>query len=297
MEINEEVKTALNEGKPVVSLESTIITHGMPYPENVTTALEVEEIVREQGAVPATIAIMDGRIKIGLTEDEIRSLGSSEDVYKTSIRDLPRVLSAGAAGGTTVAATAYAASDAGIRFFATGGIGGVHRGAAETYDVSADLNALAKCDICVVSAGVKSILDVPKTLEYLETLGVPVYGYETERFPGFYVRETESFVESVTKEELVRLLDTKKTLGLKHAVLVGVPVPEGSDLKSDFIDDTISEALSLANRSGITGKDVTPFLLSKIEEKTGGKSLETNIALIKNNAKTAAAVAAGYYRR
>lgn len=295
LRINEEVKAALDESKPIVALESTIISHGMPYPDNVSMALEVEELIRKEGAVPATIAVMDGNICIGLSEEEIRRLGNSEDAIKTSIRDLPRVLAEKKVGATTVAATAYCADLAGIRFFATGGLGGVHRGAEETYDISADLSTLANCNICIVSAGVKSILDIPKTLEYMETLGIPVYGYETDRYPGFYVRDSGQPVEQISKDELVGLLKTKEELGLTRSVVVGVPVPEESELDPNLIEKTISDALLEANRSGISGKDVTPFLLSKVKDKTGGESLKTNIALMKNNAKTAADIAVAYH--
>ncbi|HET7578497.1 MAG TPA: pseudouridine-5'-phosphate glycosidase [Bacillales bacterium] len=295
IKVNEEVQSALAESRPVVALESTIISHGMPYPDNIRMALEVEDLIRKQGAVPATIAIMDGQIRVGLSKEEIERLGNSEEVYKTSIRDFPRVLSAKMMGATTVAATAYAASKAGIRFFATGGLGGVHRDVPETFDVSADLMALAKSNICLVSAGAKSILDIPKTLEYLETLGVPVYGYETDHYPGFYVRNSGQQVEKVSHSELVDLLKVKEQMDFEGAVVVGVPVPEESELDPDLVEKTINDALLQANRAGITGKEVTPFLLSKMEEKTGGESLKTNIALMKNNATTAAKIAAAYY--
>lgn len=295
LKIGQEVQTALNEGKPVVALESTIISHGFPYPENMKLALEVEETIREQGAVPATIAVLDGKICVGLTKDEIETLATSPEAYKASIHDLPRVLSGKLIGATTVAATAYIAHLAGIRFFATGGLGGVHRGVNETYDISADLPTLAKTKVCVVSAGVKSILDVPKTVEYLETLGVPVYGYETDRYPGFYTRDTGITVERIDKEALVQLLKTQDQLDLDYAVSVVVPIPEKDELDPELIEKTIQDALQEAERSGISGKKVTPYLLSKIKERTNGTSVGANISLMKNNAKVAAQIAVGYH--
>ncbi|MGO0062855.1 pseudouridine-5'-phosphate glycosidase [Brevibacillus fluminis] len=296
-QIHDEVKAALAEGKAVVALESTIVSHGMPYPDNVKMQLEVHELIRELGAVPATIALMDGRICIGLDDDQIERLGTAQGVVKTSVRDIPRVLSANQIGATTVAATAYAADQAGIRFFATGGLGGVHRGAAETFDISADLPALAQYDVCVFSSGVKSILDIPKTLEYLETSGVPVYGFETDRYPGFYVRDSGQPIESVDAEGLVALLRTKEQLGLKHSVAVAVPIPAEHELDREKMEATIHTALKEADAAGIAGKPVTPFLLSKIKESTGGTSLASNIALMKNNAAVAAKIAVAFHAR
>jgi len=294
LEIREEAAAALAAGKPVVALESTIISHGMPHPENVATALEVERIVRENGATPATIAILDGKIRVGLTPDEIERLGSGRKVHKATIRDIPKLLALNLEGATTVAATAYAAQLAGIRFFATGGLGGVHRGASETFDISADLTAMASLNVCIFSAGVKSILDIPKTLELMETLGIAVYGYETDRFPGFYVRDTGYPVEKIGPDELVKLLKVKEKLGLGGCVSVNVPVPAEHELDPELVEATIASALEEAHRKGISGKEVTPFLLARIKESTGGRSLAANIALVKNNAATAARVAAAF---
>ncbi len=296
LKINEEVSAALAAGKPVVALESTIISHGMPYPDNVSMALDVEQLIRENGAVPATIAILDGKIHIGLNKEEIERLGTDKNVFKASFRDFPKVLALNMMGATTVAATAYAAELAGIKFFATGGLGGVHRGVNETYDISADLTTMASLNICIVSAGVKSILDIPKTLEYLETIGVAVYGYETDRYPGFYVRDSGNPVEKIGKDELVKLLKVKEKLGLKGCVSVNVPIPEEAELDPQLVESTISKALEEAEGLGISGKAVTPFLLSRIKESTKGQSLQSNIKLMKNNAKTAAQIAAAYHR-
>ncbi|MFD1020718.1 pseudouridine-5'-phosphate glycosidase [Thalassobacillus hwangdonensis] len=291
MQYSDEVLDAIIHKKPVVALESTIISHGMPYPDNVSMAIEVEDIIRNEGAVPATIALMDGQIKVGLTKDEIERLATEEGVIKTSIRDLPGVLAKKQTGATTVATTAYAAQQAGLHFFATGGLGGVHRGVADHMDISADLVALSKCNICIVSAGVKSILDIPKTLEFLETLGVPVYGYETDRYPGFYFRETEHEVPSITKEELAKIMKIKHHLSLEQAVHVAVPVPDADAMDRDHIQSIIDHALTEADQRGITGKDITPFLLGHIKDATAGESLKANIALMKNNAKVAAQLA------
>ncbi|MFA1821508.1 pseudouridine-5'-phosphate glycosidase [Virgibacillus oceani] len=296
LKINEEVQTALDEGKPVVALESTIISHGFPYPQNVELAMEVEKTIREEGAIPATIAIIDGHIHVGLTEDEIELLGKSPDAFKTSIHDIPKVLSSKQTGATTVAATMYAAELAGLRFFATGGLGGVHYGVNESYDISADLLTLAKTKVCVVSAGVKSILDIPKTVEYLETNGVPVYGYETDKYPSFYTRDSGLPVQKIDKQSLVQLLKTQDDLNMNHAVSVVVPIPEEEELEPEVIDKTIKEALKEADENGISGKQVTPFLLSRIKDQTEGKSVKANFALMINNARTAAQIAKEYYK-
>lgn len=295
LEIQEEIAEALKSGKPVVALESTIISHGMPHPENVAMALEVERLVRENGAIPATIAILDGKIRIGLNRSQIERLGSGRNIYKATVRDIPKLLALNIPGATTVAATAYAAQLAGIQFFATGGLGGVHRGVNETFDISADLAAMASLNVCIFSAGVKSILDIPKTLELMETLGIAVYGYETDRFPGFYVRDTGCPVEKIGKEELVKLLRVKEKLGLGGCVSVNVPVPEQDELDPQLVESTIARALQEADDQGISGKAVTPFLLARIKESTGGQSLRANISLVRNNAITAARVAAAYY--
>lgn len=296
LKVSPEVQRALDEGRPVVALESTIISHGFPYPENVKMAKEVESVIRENGAVPATIAILDGKICVGLSEDEINVLATSPNAFKASYRDLPRVLAGKMIGATTVATTAYAAHLAGIRFFATGGLGGVHRGVNETFDISADLPTLTKTKVCVVSSGVKSILDVPKTVEYLETLGVPVYGYETDRYPAFYTRDAGIPVEKIAKDELVQLLKTQDQLDLDYAVSLTVPIPEEDALDPDFIEKTIADAIREAEQKGISGKAATPFLLATIKEKSGGKSVDANIALVKNNAKVAAQLAVSYHQ-
>jgi len=297
LSVSEEIQSAIKEGKPVVALESTIISHGMPYPENVKMALEVEQLIRDEGAIPATVAILDGKIKVGLTKEEIERLADAEKVVKASIRDIPSILAKGIIGATTVASTAFAANLAGVRFFATGGLGGVHREVAETLDISADLMALANCDVCVVSAGVKTILDIPKTLEALETLGVPVYGYETDYYPGFYYRHTDLKVERVTKEELAKALHIKDKLQLRQCVHVAVPIPEEHAIDKHFIESIIENALQEAKTQNVTGKHVTPFLLSKIKDQTAGTSLKSNIALMKNNAKVAAQLAVEFSKR
>jgi pseudouridylate synthase len=296
LDINEEVAAAKAAGKPVVALESTIISHGMPYPINVQTAREVEAIVREGGAVPATIAILNGRIKIGLTEEELIYLGKPENrpsIAKVSRRDLAYVLSHGQNGATTVAATMICAQLAGIEVFVTGGIGGVHRGAAETMDISADLTELAHTNVAVVCAGAKSILDLGLTLEYLETHGVPVAGYQTEHFPAFYSR-TSGYQANFTLNdaaEAANFIRIQWNLGLDGGVIIANPVPEADAFAADEIEDVILRALTDAESQHIHGKDVTPFLLDRVKELTGGKSLETNVALVKNNARVGTAIA------
>ncbi|KGP73695.1 pseudouridine-5'-phosphate glycosidase [Pontibacillus yanchengensis] len=295
LHVSNEIREAFIEQKPIVALESTIISHGLPYPDNKEVALRIHDIVREEGAVPATIAIIDGQLKVGLDEEDIERLATEEGVVKTSIRDLPGVLTKRQTGSTTVATTSYAASQAGIRFFATGGIGGVHRDFPNSMDVSNDLNTLAKSNICVVSAGIKSILDVPNTLEMFETLGVPVYGYETTRYPGFYTTDSGITVETISKEEAASLMRTKDHLTLDQSVHIAVPVPEEEAIDPDWMHSIILEALQEANNQHVTGKDITPFLLKTIHEKTNGQSVKANIALIKNNAKIAAQIANNYY--
>jgi len=297
LRLSDEIQEAIIEKKPIVALESTIISHGMPYPDNVEMALSVEEIIREEGAVPATIAVLDGYIKVGLSQEEIERLSEEDHVVKTSIRDLPGVLAKHKTGATTVATTSYAAKQAGIRFFATGGLGGVHRGVAEHLDISNDLVTLAQSNMCVFSAGVKSILDVKKTLEMLETLGVPVYGYETTKYPGFYTRESGIDVESITQDEIAELMKTKDHLVLNQSVHIAVPAPEQYALSQSHIQEIINEALTEADEQGITGKQITPFLLSSIKEKTSGDSLKANIELVKNNARIAAQTASKYHSK
>ena len=293
IDIKTDVKTALKEGKPVVALESTIIAHGMPYPQNVKTALEVEKIIRDNGAIPATIAILDGRIKVGLTEEEIEKLGSAKDVYKVSRRDMPYVLSKGLNGATTVASTMIIANLAGIKVFVTGGIGGVHRGAEKTFDISADLQELAQTNVAVVCAGAKSILDLGLTLEYLETFGVPVIGFKTEEFPAFFTRESGHKVDySVDGPvELSNIIKTKWDLGLNGGLVVANPIPKEYAMDKNIIDKAIEGALKEAEERGIVGKDTTPFLLEKIKDITEGESLKSNIQLVFNNAKVGAGLA------
>ncbi|MCG6794785.1 pseudouridine-5'-phosphate glycosidase [Geobacillus sp. YHL] len=290
---SEEVAQAKAEKKPIVALESTIISHGMPYPENVQTAKAVEQIIRDRGAVPATIAILNGKIKIGLTEDELEQLGTSRDVEKVSRRDLPYVVAMKKHGATTVAGTMICAEMAGIRVFATGGIGGVHRGAEQTMDISADLQELARTNVAVVCAGAKSILDLGLTLEYLETHGVPVIGYQTDVLPAFYSRTSPFRVDYRldSVEEIAQFLETKWKLGLNGGVVIANPVPKEEELEESYITAIIEQALKEAEKQHITGKSVTPFLLDRVKTLTGGKSLQANIALVKNNAALAADLA------
>ncbi|MCT4585935.1 MAG: pseudouridine-5'-phosphate glycosidase [Peptostreptococcaceae bacterium] len=291
--IKEEVKEALKANKPVVALESTIISHGMPYPKNVETALKVESIIRENGAIPATIAILNGVIKIGLTKEEIDHLGKSDNVIKASRRDLPFIISKKLDGATTVASTMIGASLAGIKIFATGGIGGVHRGAQQTFDISADLEELSKTDVAVVCAGAKSILDIGLTLEYLETNGVPVVGYKTKELPAFYTIKSGFDVDYKvdSEEELAKALKAKWDLELNGGVVVANPIPEEYSMDYDEITKTINDAVKEAEENGIKGKESTPFLLSKIKDITKGKSLDANIELVYNNARLGAKLA------
>ena len=294
LNLKEEVALALKEGRPVVALESTIISHGMPYPKNVETALKVEEIIRENGAVPATIAIIDGMLKVGLTEEEIELLGKKgEDVIKTSRRDIPFIIAGKKDGATTVAATMIIADLAGIKIFATGGIGGVHRGAQESFDISADLEELASTDVAVVCAGAKSILDIGLTLEYLETAGVPVIGFDTYELPAFYTRKSGFNVDynMDSPSEIARVLKAKWDLELKGGVVVANPIPEEFEMDYDVINGAIQAALKESVEKGIAGKDSTPFLLAKVKEITGGDSLDSNIELVYNNAKVGAQIA------
>ena len=294
LEISPEVKAALDAGKPVVALESTIISHGMPYPQNVETALNVERIIRENGAVPATIAIIGGKLKAGLSRDEIEYLGKKGyAVTKASRRDLPVLIARGEDGATTVATTMIIAAMAGIRVFATGGIGGVHRGAEVTMDISADLEELAMTPVMVVCAGAKSILDLGLTLEYLETKGVPVIGYQTEELPAFYTRKSGFGVDYRldTPGEIAAAFRAKLDMGLKGGMLVTNPIPEEYSMDPDVINKAIDEAIEEANAQGIKGKQTTPFLLAKIKDITGGDSLASNIRLVYNNAALAAQVA------
>ncbi len=295
LKFSKEVNRAQAAGLPIVALESTIIAHGMPYPQNVETALLVESAVREQRAVPATIAVLGGKLKIGLTANELNMLGKKgRAVIKCSRRDLPLLIAKKLDGATTVSATMIAAAMAGIEVFATGGIGGVHRGAAETLDISADLQELARTNVAVVCAGAKSILDLPLTLEYLETYGVPVIGWQTDEFPAFYTRSSGLPVDYRMDDlaELAQAIRAKWQLGLHGGVVVANPIPAEFSLSKSMIDTHIQQALAEAKRQNISGKAVTPFLLEKIEQLTGGSSLQSNIQLILNNARLAAQLAA-----
>ena len=295
LDISPEVKAALDAGKPVVALESTIISHGMPYPQNVETALNVEKIIRENGATPATIAIIGGRLKAGLWRDEIEHLGKKGyEVTKASRRDLPVIVARGMDGATTVATTMIIAEMAGIRVFATGGIGGVHRGAEVTMDISADLEELAQTGVMVICAGAKSILDLGLTLEYLETKGVPVIGYGTDELPAFYTRKSGFGVDYRidSPEELAAAFQAKLDMGLRGGMLVTNPIPEEYSMDPDVINKAIDEAIEESKRLGIHGKQTTPFLLAKVKDITGGDSLASNIRLVYNNAQLAAKTAA-----
>lgn len=296
MDINDEVIDALRYCKPIVALESTIISHGMPYPENLNTAVELENIVRANGAIPATISIINGRIKIGLTQKEIEYLASAKGIIKASRRDIPYAIAMGLSGSTTVAATMIFSRYAGISVFATGGMGGVHRGGERSLDVSADLTELEKTNVAVVCAGVKSILDIGLTLEKLETLGVPVIGYGTNDFPSFYNRKSGFALDmrADSPAECAKILKTKWDLDLDGGVVIANPVPERYEAEPGLINGAIEMALFEANQNNIRGKDITPFLLDKVKELTAGESLETNIALVKNNAELGSKIAVEY---
>ncbi|WP_038195034.1 pseudouridine-5'-phosphate glycosidase [Vibrio nigripulchritudo] len=294
LDIAPEVADAIESGKPVVALESTIISHGMPYPQNVETAMKVEQTVRDNGAIPATIAILQGRLKVGMSHEEIEYLGKAgQDVIKTSRRDIPFIVAKKADGATTVASTMILAAMAGIKVFATGGIGGVHRGAETSFDVSADLQELANTNVAVVCAGAKSILDIGLTLEYLETHGVPVIGYQTDTLPAFYTRESEFGVDYTleTPEQIATALKAKWELGLNGGAVIANPIPEQYAMNKAEIDEVIAHAIEEMDSKGIKGKESTPFLLAKVAEKTAGNSLASNIQLVLNNAKLAAQVA------
>lgn len=296
LEIHPEVQQALLEKKPVVALESTIIAHGMPYPQNVETAMAVESIIRNNGAIPATIAIMNGKCTVGLNNEQLEILGKEKDVWKVSLRDLPFVISRKINGATTVAATMRIAAMTGIKIFVTGGIGGAHRDAATTMDISADLTEMAQTSVAVISAGVKSILDIGLTLEYLETMGIPVITIGQDEFPSFYSR-TSGFLTPLrmdTVTEIARLLNTKWKMGLNGSVLIANPVPADMEIPAEEIEVHIEKALTAAKEKKIVGKNVTPFVLQYIADHSKGESLETNIALIKHNAKVGAEIAAAY---
>lgn len=297
LNISQEVKHALENNMPVVALESTIISHGMPYPKNVQTALEVERIVREGGAIPATIAIINGKLTVGCSNEEIDRLGRSGlNVTKVSRRDIPFVMAKGLDGATTVAATMYIAAMAGIKIFATGGIGGVHRGAQETMDISADLDELQQTSVMVVCAGAKSILDIGLTLECLETRGVAVVGYRTDDMPAFYTQKSGYKVDYRldSAEEIARAFYAKNQVGLNGGMLVTNPIPDEYAMNSDYINKNIQDALTECERLGIHGKQATPYLLDKIQRLTSGKSLEANIQLVYSNARLATEIAKEY---
>jgi pseudouridine-5'-phosphate glycosidase len=291
--LHPEVEAALQQHRPVVALESTIISHGLPHGRNLEVAHEIEGAVRAAGAVPATIAVVDGAVRIGLSTEELAQIADGNKVAKASIRDLPVVLARKTLGATTVASTAFVAARAGIRVFATGGLGGVHRDAAETFDESADLTALAHCPIAVVCAGAKSILDIARTLERLETLSVGVVGYGTDRFPGFYVRATEHKLpwRADKPAEIAAMLRARDALGLEQAVIVGNPIPAASAMDQARHDRILAEALTAMAEKGVAGKNVTPFLLAFFHERTQGESLAANVALVLNNAALAAEIA------
>jgi len=298
IDILPEVKTAIDHDRPVVALESTIISHGMPYPENLVCARDCEAVIHANGAVPATIAVLEGRIKIGLSGEQLEYFATSDDIIKCSRRDLPYSISSGKNGAATVSATMIMASLAGIRFFATGGVGGVHRGAEDSMDISADLIELSATKVCVVSAGIKSILDIGRTLEYLETEGVPVVAYGQDEFPAFYTRESgyKAPLRLDTPAAVAKMMKVKWELGLSGGAIVGNPIPEAYSMPKKEIDSAINTALKNASKLGITGKEVTPFLLDAIKNITAGRSLEANMHLVKNNAKLAAEIAVAYYR-
>lgn len=293
LQVHPEVQKAVASGQPVVALESTIISHGMPYPKNIEMAKNVSKIIRDNGAIPATIAIIDGVLKVGLTEEEIELLGTSKNVVKASRRDLPFIISKKLTGATTVATTMILADLAGVRVFATGGIGGVHRGAETTFDISADLQELANTNVAVICAGAKSILDIGLTLEYLETNGVPVIGFGTDEMPAFYTRKSGFGVDYRVDSsmEVAQALKAKWDLNLKGGMVIGNPIPEEFEMDYDTINNAIESALKEADEKNIGGKNVTPFLLDKVKTITAGKSLESNIELVYNNAKVAAQIA------
>jgi len=296
MDISEEIQNSIKGNGPVVALESTIISHGMPFPQNLETALEVERIIRKEGAIPATIAVVEGRIKIGLSNLELEQFAQGTKTVKVSSRDLPLAISQKQDGGTTVAATMICARMAGISIFVTGGIGGVHRGSEKTMDISGDLMELARTNVAVVCAGIKSILDIPRTLEYLETQGVPVIGYRTDEFPAFYTTTSGYSVQSRinTAEEIARCMKVKWELGLEGGMVIANPVLREDAMDEEVIEEAITKSLKEASEKGIDGKAVTPFLLERISQLTDGESLKTNIALVCNNALVGAKIASAY---
>ena len=300
IKINPEVIDAIKDKKPVVALESTIISHGMPYPQNVETALQVEQIVRDHGGIPATIGIIDGVGIVGMNPEEIEAFGKKgQEIQKVSRRDLATIMATGSWGATTVATTMILANLAGVEFFVTGGIGGVHRGAETTFDISADLEELARTNVTVICAGAKAILDLPKTLEVLETKGVPVLGYKTKELPAFYTRESGLSVDYSlsSPEEAASIIKMKRELGLDGGVLITNPIPEEESMNADEINAVIDAALNEMDALGIKGKECTPFLLAKVAEITGGDSLAANIKLVFNNAAVGTEIAKAYYSK
>lgn len=293
IDVKKDVAEALEKGKPVVALESTILSHGMPYPENMGFAAQVERVVRQEGAVPATMAIIGGRIKIGLNEEELELMCRGKDVGKVSRRDFALYVALNKNGATTVASTMMCCKMAGIKVFATGGIGGVHRHGEVTMDVSADLQELANTPVTVVCAGAKQILDIGRTLEYLETMGVPVIGLGTRDFPAFYCKKSGFGVDHAAKdeEEVARIIRARQALGIKGGMLVGNPIPEEYGLDYDYMEEIIAKALAMAEDKGVRGKDITPFLLASIKELTGGTAFDSNVQLALNNARAAAKIA------
>ncbi len=292
LELSEQVIYAFESKKPVIALESTIISHGMPYPQNLEVAKMLEKIALENDVIPATIAIMNGKLKVGLSEKDLEILAKSKNVEKVSLRDISKVMVKKQIGATTVAATMYIAHLAGIHVFATGGIGGVHRDLSETLDISADMTAFANIPIIVVTAGAKAILDLKNTVEYLETLGVPLFGYKTDDFPAFYSSESGIKIEKINSpEEIADIYTTNKKIGLKTGIIVANPVPKKFEIKKQKMEKIINKALKEAKSIGIKGKKITPFLLAKIVELTQGDSLKTNIELVKNNVSVACEIA------
>lgn len=298
IDINKPVQEALNNNRPIVALESTIISHGMPYPKNIETAKEVENIVREYGATPATIAIINGRIKVGLSESELEFMGKSTDILKISHRDMAYVISNKLNGATTVASTMMISEMVGIPVFVTGGIGGVHRNAQLTFDISADLTELAKTNVAIVCAGVKSILDIGLTLEYLETSGVPVFSYKETKFPAFFIRKSGFDANYMVNspEEIANIIKTKWDMGISGGIVIANPIPEEYEMDSETISCAIENALLECKKKKIHGKAITPFVLDKVNEVTSGCSLESNIKLVLNNAKLGAEIACEYSR-
>ena len=298
LSITPEIEEALNNGTPVVALESTILSHGMPYPENVEFAHKVEEVIRAEGAIPATMAVMNGKLKVGLNSEELEIMCKAENVGKMSRRDIPVYLATGKTGATTVATTMLIASLAGIRVFATGGIGGVHRGGENTMDISADLQEFANTPVAVVTAGAKQILDIGRTLEYLETFGVPVLGFRTDEFPAFYCRTSGYKLDYCCQdeEEVAKIMNTKWDLGMKGGLVIGNPIPEEYALDFNEMEAVINKAIKLADEKGIRGKNITPFLLATIKDMTNGVAFASNVQLALNNAKVAARIAVQYQK-